>query len=143
MPGKPSLQTVGTVAVAAGPGFRAVFVATTAPSVRVLHGEQIEVLLPVRAFFFASGVGQKQVSIQVTRPSGSSRAHAMSSQVLISGHRSSPEQSGADGAAQCRETSSLDPGGDKVSHALPRVIVGRIADLRRARLRYSATVRES
>lgn len=142
MPGKPSLQTVGTVAVAAGPGFRAVFVATTAPSVRVLHGEQIEILFPVRAFFFQwrgtkAGLDPSHTTVRKLARTG----HVV--QVFISGHRSSPEQSGADGAAQCRETSGLDPGGDKVSHALPKVIVGRIADLRRAPLRYSATVRES
>ena len=44
-------EPLRAIAVAARPTFSAVLVATVFPIVRVLHAEQIEMLLPVRPFF--------------------------------------------------------------------------------------------
>ena len=49
--GELALQALGAIAVLAGPGFGAVVVATVAAVMRVLHFDEIEVLLPIRPLF--------------------------------------------------------------------------------------------
>ena len=45
------LEAAGAIAVGAGPGFAAVFVAAVFAVVGVLHFQQVKIFFPIRAFF--------------------------------------------------------------------------------------------
>lgn len=105
----------GAIAVATGPGFRAVFVATIAAGVGVLDGEEVEVFLPVGSFFVEGRGAETRFD-----PMGDGvlvdacLLHVVG--VFVAGDGAAAEGSGVDGGEEFAVASGFDAGFDEVAH---------------------------
>ena len=112
---EPLFEAAGAVAVRAGPGFSAVFVAAVFAIMRVLHFQDVEIFFPIRTFF-------------VQRDGAETRFYPMSDAVFaetglfhvvnifVTGDGAAAERAVANGAQKRFFFARFDPGFHQITH---------------------------
>src|SRR5690348_7719331 len=109
------LESIGAVAVGAGPWLFAVEVAAAAPRVCVLHLDEIEVLLPIRTFF-----RERRRAVAHLHPLNAvivvlaRGVHV--AEILVARDRSVAERAAVNRAVERRAATRLHARGDEVAH---------------------------
>ena len=113
--GEPSFEPGRAVAVAAGPGFAAVFVAAVLSGVGVLHFDQLKIRFPVRSLFLEWRRAVTDFH-PASRAVGQLAGIGHVAQIFAFGHRALTDGFGLDGVEQGGFLPRLYACFDEVSH---------------------------
>src|SRR5438445_3408485 len=135
-------ETIGTIAVAAGPRLGSIFITATLPAVRILDANEVEILFPVRPLFLKRQSAEANFHPTHTTVVAQPGAFHVA-QILVARHRAGAERTVLDHLQQRWFPAGLDAS----LHQVPHVIVFRFAAIilplpfyRRVKQRNPATV---
>jgi len=114
---QPLLEPLGTIAGAAGPNLRAIFISTAAAIMRVLHAREIEILFPI-------GTLLEQRAGTITHLNPARRAILADpgvlhiAQIFAFGHRSAAKRATLDRSQQVRLATGFHSRTNEITHGL-------------------------